>query len=124
MPIQLISQGQLHLLEQVMTSMCHEQTGNDAESSFDAQYTVVVVGEAGRTGKEYEATIQSTDTSHDLAVLKIDAPPGALKPIKVFSHPLPPPSPYAPPPLLTVGPSPCLDLLWRIENRTLQFTKA
>ena len=52
------------------------------------QYTVVVVGEAGKTGKEYGASIQSTDTSHDLAVLKIDAPPGALKPIKVSPYPL------------------------------------
>lgn len=48
-------------------------------------FTVVVVGEAGGQGKEYLATIQSSDTSHDLAVLKIDAPLGVLKPIKVGS---------------------------------------
>lgn len=46
-------------------------------------YTVVIVGEAGGKPKEFAAIIQSSDTSHDLAVLKIDALPGVLKPIKV-----------------------------------------
>lgn len=46
------------------------------------QYTVVQIEARGEL-KEFTASVRATDSSHDLAVLQIDAPPELLKPITV-----------------------------------------
>ena len=82
-----------HLCEQLIGLSCqafpyslHQRNFKAVKLGFGVQTAVVSIGYTDGSSAQLPASIVATDAQHDLAVLRVDATPELVQPIKASSY--------------------------------------